>query len=93
MRLGEWMRAASSSVPWMLLALSANPAAAQFREVHPGADADAAVEIRLTPTQEHFVAPRVETSLQSWNRFRPECRRRRSPSGPVRRRLPSRRRW
>ena len=25
MRLGEWMRAAGSGVPWMLLALVANP--------------------------------------------------------------------
>ena len=59
MRLGEWMQAASSSVPWMLLALVANPAAAQFREVQPGDD-PAAIEIRLTPTRENFVPPRLQ---------------------------------
>ena len=60
MRLGERMRAASSSVPWLFLALVTNPAAAQFREVHPDQGSESAVEIRLTPTRENFVAPKLE---------------------------------
>jgi tetratricopeptide (TPR) repeat protein len=60
MELGKWRRAASGGVAFAGLVLAANVAMAQFRELPAGGTDDTAVEIQLTPTREHFVAPRLQ---------------------------------
>lgn len=69
MRFRKLIKTAGSGLPVLLVALAAEPAPAQFREIVPqqpnSNNYQQPIEINLTPTRQQFVSPRIRPMPQS----------------------------